>query len=141
MQAIPSVMSLSRTARCTSSVMSLTVSPPAVRRRVSCWKTFIVVAIVRESLPDAADESQQPQWILQDMSFPTIVPMATLRLMAALAAASALSVAALLVEIHETGSSLYRFLVWNLFLAWVPLVAALPRPPRASLCPYAAAFG
>ncbi len=48
-----------------------------------------------------------------------------LRLIAALAAASVLSVAALLVEIHETGSSFYRFLVWNLFLAWVPLGAAL----------------
>ncbi|MFL5961155.1 MAG: DUF1361 domain-containing protein [Gaiellaceae bacterium] len=48
-----------------------------------------------------------------------------LRLIAALAAASALSVAALLVEIHQTGSSFYRFLVWNLFLAWVPLAAAL----------------
>lgn len=42
-----------------------------------------------------------------------------------LAAASALAVAALLVEIHETGNSFYRFLVWNLFLAWVPLAAAL----------------
>ena len=48
-----------------------------------------------------------------------------MRLIAALAAASALSVAALLVEIGETGSSFYRFLVWNLFLAWVPLAAAL----------------
>ena len=47
------------------------------------------------------------------------------RLIAALAGASALSVAALLVEIGETGSSFYRFLVWNLFLAWVPLAAAL----------------
>lgn len=46
------------------------------------------------------------------------------RLVAALAAASALSVAALLVEIHQTGNSFYRFLVWNLFLAWVPLAAA-----------------
>jgi uncharacterized membrane protein len=51
--------------------------------------------------------------------------MAILRLIAALAAASALSVAALLVEIHQTGSSFYRFLVWNLFLAWVALAAAL----------------
>jgi uncharacterized membrane protein len=51
--------------------------------------------------------------------------MATLRLIAALGAASVLSVAALFVEIHETGSSFYRFLVWNLFLAWVPLAAAL----------------
>src|SRR5579859_5057302 len=65
MQAIPSVTPLSRTAFCTSSVMSVAVSPPVVRRRVSCWKTFIVVAIVRESLPEAALESQQPQWILQ----------------------------------------------------------------------------
>jgi uncharacterized membrane protein len=51
--------------------------------------------------------------------------MATMRLIAGLVAASALSVAALLVEIHETGSSFYRFLVWNLFLAWLPLAAAL----------------
>jgi hypothetical protein len=65
MQAIPSVTPLSRTAFCTSSVMSLTVSPPAVRRRVSCWNTFIVAAILRESLPDAAVEPSHPQWILQ----------------------------------------------------------------------------
>ena len=48
-----------------------------------------------------------------------------LRLIAALAAASALSVAALLVDIHESGSSFYRFLVWNLVLAWIPVAAAL----------------
>jgi len=48
-----------------------------------------------------------------------------LRLIAALAAASALSVAALLVDIHESGSSFYRFLVWNLVLAWIPVGAAL----------------
>lgn len=47
------------------------------------------------------------------------------RLIVALAGASALSVAALLVEIAQTGSSFYRFLVWNLFLAWIPLAAAL----------------
>jgi uncharacterized membrane protein len=121
--------------------MSSTARPPAVRRRVSCWKTFIAVAIVRESLPDAAVESQQPQWILQDTAFPTIVPMATLRLIAALAAASALSVAALLVEIHETGSSFYRFLVWNLFLAWVPLGAALACHALARRRAYAVAVG
>jgi hypothetical protein len=66
MQAIPSVTSLSRTARCTSSVMSVTVRPPAVRRRVSCWNTFIVAAILRESLPDPSAEPSNPQWILQD---------------------------------------------------------------------------
>jgi uncharacterized membrane protein len=48
-----------------------------------------------------------------------------LKLVVILAAASALAVAALLVQIHETGNSFYRFLVWNLFLAWVPLAAAL----------------
>src|SRR5262245_24845951 len=65
MQAIPSATSLSRTARCTSSVMSVTVSPPAVRRCVSCWNTFIVAAILRESLPDPATELPHPQWILR----------------------------------------------------------------------------
>lgn len=33
--------------------------------------------------------------------------------------------AALLVDIHESGSSFYRFLVWNLMLAWIPVAAAL----------------
>jgi hypothetical protein len=66
MQAIPSRTPLSRTAFCTSSVMSVTVRPPAVRKRVSCWNTFIVAAILRESLPDAAGEPPHPQWILQD---------------------------------------------------------------------------
>src|SRR5262249_45279354 len=65
MQAMPSVTSLSRTARWTSSVMSVTVSPPAVRRRVSCWNTFIVAAILRESLPDSAAEPPHPQWSLR----------------------------------------------------------------------------
>src|SRR5579862_181544 len=56
MHAIPSVTPLSRTAACTSSVMSVTVSPPAVRRRVSCWKTFMDVAILRDGLPRAEGE-------------------------------------------------------------------------------------
>ena len=40
MHAIPVVIPLSRTASLTSSVMSLTESPPAVRSSVSRWKTF-----------------------------------------------------------------------------------------------------
>lgn len=44
--------------------------------------------------------------------------------MLSLFAASVLSVATLAVRIHETGSSRYSFLVWNLFLAWIPLIAA-----------------
>src|SRR5262245_60972491 len=40
MQAMPSCTPLSRTASCTSSVMSVTVSPPVVRSFVSRWKTF-----------------------------------------------------------------------------------------------------
>src|SRR5262249_48809167 len=67
MQAIPSTTPLSRTAFCTSSVMSLTVRPPAVRRRVSCWNTFIVAAILRESLPDSAVEPAHPQRILKGL--------------------------------------------------------------------------
>src|SRR5438874_13048485 len=46
--------------------MSVTVRPPAVRRRVSCWNTFIVEAILRESLPDEAVEPAHPQWILRE---------------------------------------------------------------------------
>ncbi len=44
--------------------------------------------------------------------------------MLALLAASALSIGTLAVRMHETGSQHYRFLLWNLFLAWVPLIAA-----------------
>src|SRR5215210_2059172 len=40
MQAIPVVTPLSRTASLTSSVMSRTERPPAVRSSVWCWKTF-----------------------------------------------------------------------------------------------------
>src|SRR5436853_401583 len=40
MQAMPSVIPLSRTASLTSSVMSRTAKPPAVRSSVSRWKTF-----------------------------------------------------------------------------------------------------
>jgi uncharacterized membrane protein len=47
------------------------------------------------------------------------------RVLVALGASSALSVATLAVEIHQSGDSFYRFLVWNLFLAWIPVVAAL----------------
>lgn len=47
------------------------------------------------------------------------------RIILGLIASSALSVAALLAEIHHTGNSFYRFLVWNLFLAWIPAAAAL----------------
>src|SRR5579859_4596116 len=41
MHAIPSRTPLLATAPWTSSVMSVTVRPPAVRSLVSCWKTFI----------------------------------------------------------------------------------------------------
>ena len=63
------------------------------------------------------------------------------RLIAALAAASALSVAALLVEIDKTGNSFYRFLVWNLFLAWIPLAAALACHAFARTRTYSLAVG
>lgn len=64
-----------------------------------------------------------------------------LRLIAALAAASALSVGALLVEIHESGNSFYRFLVWNLVLAWVPVAAALACNACARRHSYVLAIG
>jgi uncharacterized membrane protein len=43
----------------------------------------------------------------------------------ALLAASALCVATVAVREHHSGSNFYGFLVWNLVLAWVPLVLAL----------------
>jgi uncharacterized membrane protein len=42
----------------------------------------------------------------------------------ALLAASVLSAGTLAVRVHETGNHFYTFLLWNLFLAWVPLIAA-----------------
>jgi uncharacterized membrane protein len=42
----------------------------------------------------------------------------------ALLAASLLSMGILAVRIHHTGSHHYTFLLWNLFLAWLPLIAA-----------------
>ena len=41
-----------------------------------------------------------------------------------LGAASVLSVGTLLVRTYETRNYHYAFLVWNLFLAWVPLITA-----------------
>jgi uncharacterized membrane protein len=49
----------------------------------------------------------------------------------ALAAASALCVAIVEVRIHRTGDPFYRFLVWNLILAWIPLGLALAAHERA----------
>lgn len=45
--------------------------------------------------------------------------------MLALTFASAASVALVLVRILSTGDLRYSFLVWNLFLAWLPLIFAL----------------
>lgn len=44
--------------------------------------------------------------------------------MLALLAASLISIGTLAVRIDKTHSPRYLFLVWNLFLAWVPLIAA-----------------
>ncbi len=52
--------------------------------------------------------------------------------MLALLAASALCVVLLEIRAHETGSSFYRFLIWNLTLAWVPFVLAVAAYARAS---------
>ena len=50
---------------------------------------------------------------------------------ATLLVASALCVALLEIRVHETGSSYYRFLIWNLTLAWVPFVIAVAAYARA----------
>jgi uncharacterized membrane protein len=50
----------------------------------------------------------------------------------ALLAASALCVATVVLREHHTGNDFYRFLVWNLVLAWVPLVLALAAYASAS---------
>jgi uncharacterized membrane protein len=49
----------------------------------------------------------------------------------ALVAASALCVATVEIRTHETGDSYYRFLVWNLVLAWIPLACAIAAYRRA----------
>jgi hypothetical protein len=49
----------------------------------------------------------------------------------ALLAASALCVATVEIRTHETGDAYYRFLLWNLILAWVPLVLAMGAYGRA----------
>jgi uncharacterized membrane protein len=49
----------------------------------------------------------------------------------ALVAASALCCAMVELRTHETGDAYYRFLVWNLILAWLPLVFAIGAWARA----------
>ena len=48
-----------------------------------------------------------------------------------LLAGSALCVGLLEIRIRETGDGFYRFLVWNLFLAWIPLAFAVAAYVRA----------
>lgn len=49
----------------------------------------------------------------------------------ALVAASLLCIATVEIRAHETGDDTYRFLVWNLVLAWVPLCLAIVAFARA----------
>jgi uncharacterized membrane protein len=75
---------------------------------------------------------QCAQTTLRDR-FPRVWTMPGRRTLAivALLAASALCVATLEIRTHETGDAYYRFLVWNLILAWVPLVLAMGAYARA----------
>jgi uncharacterized membrane protein len=50
---------------------------------------------------------------------------------AVLLAASGLCVVTVEIRTHETGDPYYRFLIWNLVLAWVPLVFAVAAYARA----------
>jgi uncharacterized membrane protein len=60
-----------------------------------------------------------------------MMPGRRLLAIAALLAASLLCVALVEIRTHETGDSYYRFLVWNLILAWVPLAFAVAAYARA----------
>ena len=64
---------------------------------------------------------------------PTVRAMTRQRTLAivALLASSALCVATVEIRTHETGDPYYRFLVWNLILAWVPLAFAIAAYARA----------
>jgi uncharacterized membrane protein len=61
----------------------------------------------------------------------------------ALAAASCVCIATVEYRTRHTGDSFYRFLIWNLFLAWVPLVFALVASAFAErrVWPLAGGFG
>jgi len=48
-----------------------------------------------------------------------------LPLLVILLLSSGLSIAMLLARVWYSGSAVYTFLIWNLFLAWVPLLSAL----------------
>jgi uncharacterized membrane protein len=73
-----------------------------------------------------------PETHPSDAATVTAMRNAYVRLFAALAAASVLCLATLALRIHHTGDDFYRFLAWNLFLAWVPLVLAAAAYARAA---------
>ncbi len=56
--------------------------------------------------------------------YPRLVERRFGLLVLALLAASLLSMGTLVVRMHEAHGQSYWFLIWNLFLAWVPLVVA-----------------
>ena len=47
------------------------------------------------------------------------------RLLSSLAISTALCVGMIFFRIYKTGSLMYGFYIWNLFLAWVPLLASI----------------
>ena len=56
--------------------------------------------------------------------YPRIVERRFAFVVLSLLAATMLSMGTLAIRMHETQSQHYRFLLWNIFLAWLPLVAA-----------------
>ena len=80
---------------------------------------------LRFVLADEPTGKSRPLWPRRPPRYPGAVRSRVLLPPAALLAASAWCVFLLAVRRHEFGAVGYRYLVWNLALAWIPLVLAI----------------